>query len=190
VQLLFLAFCPAGKACGAWYMRLEYAKNKKAKPLNQKGGNMKTAKIFTAAAFMLCFACAAAQVQTQGGGRIAADQNAKETKIVRLHVTGGISPAEAVVKPGTTVIWANDSRAQLELQFQGKQVTLACKSPVHFTFNEDGSFISDRIPEDSAASLCFIEKGEFPYVLRPIGGKTYPSPADAIKEFRGKIIVQ
>ena len=151
---------------------------------------MKTAKIFTSAAFVLCFACAVAQAQTKGVGRIDADQNAKETKIIRLHVTGGISPAEAVIKPGTTVVWVNDFRAQLELQFQGKQVTLACKSPVHFTVNEDGSFISDRIPEDSVASLCFVEKGEFPYVLRNVGGKTYPTRADDIKEFRGKIIVQ
>ena len=151
---------------------------------------MKTAKIFTAVAFVLCFAFAVARAGTETGGKIATDQNAKETKIVRLHVTGGISPAEAVIKPGTTVVWVNDSRAQLELQFQGKQVTLACKSPVHFIVNEEGSFMSDRIPEDSVASLCFVEKGEYTYVLRNVGGKSYPSTADDIKEFRGKIIVK
>jgi len=152
-------------------------------------GSMKTAKIIMAAAFVLFFAFAGARAQTEGGGRIAADQSTKETKIVRLNATGGISPAEVVIKPGTTVVWVNDSRAQLELQFQGKQVTLACKSPVHFVVNEEGSFISDRIPEDSVASLCFVEKGEYAYVLRNIGGRTYTSRAD-IKEFRGKIIVQ
>jgi plastocyanin len=150
---------------------------------------MKQAKIVTVAVFVLCFAFAVALAETEGGGRIAADQNAKETKIVRLHATGGISPAEAIIKPGTTVVWVNDSRSQLELQFQGKQVTLACKSPVHFIVDDEGSFMSDRIPEDSVASLCFVEKGEYAYVLRNVGGRTFPARSD-IKEFRGKIIVQ
>jgi hypothetical protein len=60
--------------------------------------------------------------------------------------------------------------------------------------NDDGSFISDRIPEDSVASLCFVEKGEFSYVMRNVGekpfpGRTFPARSD-IKEFRGTIIVQ
>jgi plastocyanin len=155
---------------------------------------MKAAKIFKVIAFLLCFASAVAWAETPGGGRIVPEQNQKEIKIIRLQAYGGISPAEAVIKPGTTVVWVNDSRVQLELQFQGKQVTLACKSPVHFIVNDDGSFISDRIPEDSVASLCFVEKGEFPYVMRNVGekpfpGRTFASRSD-IKEFRGTIIVQ
>ncbi len=150
---------------------------------------MKTAKIFMIAACVLCFACAVAWAEKAGGGRVAPDQNQKEIKIIRLLAYGGISPAEAIIKPGTTVVWVNNSRVQLELQFQGRQVTLACKSPVHFIVNDDGSFISDRIPEDSVASLCFVEKGEFSYVLRNVGGRTLPSRS-AIKEFWGKITVQ
>ena len=153
---------------------------------------MKAAKISKVTAFLLCFASAVAWAETPGGSLIVADQNQKEVKIIRLHAYGGISPAEAVIKPGTTVVWVNNSRVPLELQFQGKQVTLACKSPVHFIVNDDGSFISDRIPEDSVASLCFVEKGKFHYVLRNVGGErafTYPSRSD-IKEFRGTIIVQ
>ena len=152
---------------------------------------MKTATMFIAVAFVFCLAHVAAGAEKPGGSRIAPDQNQKEIKIIRLQAFGGIFPAEAVIKPGTTVVWVNNSRVQLELQFQGKQVTLACKSPVHFIVGDDGSFISDRIPEDSVASLCFVEKGEFPYVLRNVGGRpfTYPSRSD-IKEFRGTIIVQ
>ena len=164
----------------------EKAKNKL---YTLREGNMQTAKIVTAAIFMFCFAFGVARAETAGGSRIAADQNQKEIKIIRLHASGGISPAEAYIKPGTTVVWVNNSRVQLELQFQGKQVTLACKSPVHFIVNDEGSFISDRIPEDSVASLCFVEKGEFAYVLRNVGGRTFPSRSE-IKEFRGKIIVQ
>lgn len=153
---------------------------------------MKAANIFKATAFLLCFVSAVVWAETPGGGRIVADQNQNEVKVIRLHAYGGISPAEAVIKPGTTVVWVNNSRVPLELQFQGKQVTLACKSPVHFIVNDEGSFISNRIPEDSVASLCFVEKGKFPYVLRNVGGvRPFPSPSlSDIKEFRGEIIVQ
>jgi len=150
---------------------------------------MKAVKIFKGTVFLFCFVSALAWAETPGGSRIVADQDRKEIKIIRLHAFGGISPAEAVIKPGTTVVWVNDSRVPLELQFQGTQVTLACKSPVHFVVNAEGSFVSDRIPEDSVASLCFVEKGEFPYVLHNAGGTPYPSRTD-IKEFRGTIIVQ
>jgi hypothetical protein len=88
-------------------------------------------------------------------------------------------------------VWVNNSRSQLELKFEGKQVTLACKSPVHFLIDEDGSFISDRIPQDSVASLCFVEKGEFNYVLRKAPGSGAISQMrENIKEFKGKVIVQ
>jgi len=150
---------------------------------------MKAAKIFKVTVFLLCFASAAAWAEKPGGSRIVPELDQKETKIIKLHAYGGISPAEAVIKPGTTVVWVNDSRVQLELEFQGQQVTLACKSPVHFIVNDEGSFISNRIPEDSVASLCFVEKGEFHYVMREVGRRSYTSRAD-IKEFRGTIVVQ
>jgi hypothetical protein len=67
---------------------------------------------------------------------------------------------------------------------------MACKSPVHFVIDENGSFISDRIPQGSVASLCFVEKGEFPYVARKAStGATYEHRG-AIKEFEGKVIVK
>jgi len=153
---------------------------------------MKTAKILATLVFALCFAMTSAWAAGESkDGKIMADQNIKETKIIRLDVLGGISPAEAIVKPGTTVVWVNNSRSQLELKFEGKQVTLACKSPVHFLIDEDGSFISDRIPQDSVASLCFVEKGEFTYVLRKAPGSgAISQPRENIKEFKGKVIVQ
>lgn len=151
---------------------------------------MKTAKIFAAIVVAMCFAFTSAWAGQDKDSKVVADQNIKETKIIRIHFMGGINPAELTVKPGTTVVWVNDSRAQLELKFEGKQVTLACKSPVHFIVDEDGSFISDRIPQDSVASLCFVEKGEFNYVLRkvPTGGNS--ETRSNIKEFKGKVIVQ
>ena len=122
--------------------------------------------------------------------QIVPEANIKETKIIRLHYAGGITPEVLKVKPGTTVVWVNDSRAMLEIQFEGKQVTLACKSPVHFNIDEEGSFISDRIPQDAVASLCFVEKGEFNYVARKAAASTADQPRSSIKEFKGKIIVE
>ncbi|MBN2105903.1 MAG: hypothetical protein JW832_00645 [Deltaproteobacteria bacterium] len=153
---------------------------------------MKTAKILATLVFALCFAMTSAWAAGETkDSKIVTDQNIKETKIIRLDVLGGISPAEVTVKPGTTVVWVNNSRSQLELKFEGKQVTLACKSPVHFLIDEDGSFISDRIPQDSVASLCFVEKGEFNYVLRKSPtGSGISQLRENIKEFKGKVIVQ
>lgn len=153
---------------------------------------MKTAKIFAAIVLALCFATAPAWAAGEGkDSQIVTDQNIKETKIIRLDVLGGISPPEITIKPGTTVVWVNNSRSQLELKFEGKQVTLACKSPVHFLIDEDGSFISDRIPQDSVASLCFVEKGQFNYVLRKSpAGSGISQLRENIKEFKGKVIVQ
>lgn len=150
---------------------------------------MKRFKIATLFVAVLVLTAAGVRAQDKSE-KIVPEANIKETKIIRLHYMGGITPPELTVKPGTTVVWVNDSRAMLELQFEGKQVTLACKSPVHFNIDENGSFISDRIPQDSVASLCFVEKGEFTYVARKAAASTADQPRSSIKEFKGKITVE
>ena len=143
------------------------------------------------AAFALLLMSGTAGAEAEKSRAIEPEKSIKETQIIHLSDTGGIYPADASIKPGTTVIWRNDSRAQLELQFSGKQVTLACKSPVHFVVDDEGSFVSDRIPEDSVASLCFIEKGEYPYVLSNVSSKAYfAEHRTTPQEFKGKITVK
>ena len=131
-----------------------------------------------------------------GGGeespKIQPEKAIKDYKIIRIEDIGRVFPEEITVPQGTTVIWINNSKRTIELQFEGKQVTLACKSPVHFVVDEYGSFISDRIPSGSVASLCFIEKGEFHYVARNVlasysAGLPYE---DRQREFKGKVIVE
>ena len=112
-----------------------------------------------------------------------------------MHYLGAVSPSEVTIAPGTTVVWVNNSRDTLEVQFEGKQVTAACKSPVYFVLDEQGSFISNRIPQGSVASLCFVEKGEFNYVARKAWGWNMRSGGgmpqrEQIQEFKGKVIVQ
>lgn len=157
---------------------------------------MKTIRLFyllLAMAACSVMLCSFTNVQAQDE-KIVPEMKGTGHQVIRLNYTFGVDPAKVTVQKGTTVIWMNSGRSIAKIKFTGKQVTLACKSPVHFIVNDDGSFISDRIPEDSVASLCFVEKGEFPYVMRNVGekpfpGRTFPSRSD-IKEFRGTIIVQ
>ena len=89
-------------------------------------------------------------------------------------------------------IWRNDSRSALEIQFEGKPVTIACKSPILFNIDKSGSFMSKHISQGSRASLCFIEKGEFNFVARKVfssSGASYEL-RENIQEFKGKITVK
>jgi plastocyanin len=110
------------------------------------------------------------------------------SQIVRISYMSGINPAEVTVKTGTTVIWFNDSMAAMEIQFTSKKVTMACQNPIQFTVDEEGAFISNRIPIGAVASLCFIEKGEYSYMARRASASTRAAPKDV--DFKGKIIVE
>ncbi len=138
-------------------------------------------------AFLLLFA--GSSLAQEKESPIVPEEDIKATQIIRLHYSGGITPAVVEIKPGTTVIWVNDSRAPLEIQFQGREVTLACKSPVHFIVDETGSFMSNRIPQGSVASLCFVEKGEFHYHARVAATGAAAREFRADQEFKGLVIV-
>jgi plastocyanin len=112
------------------------------------------------------------------------------TFLVRIIEQAGIFPQEAKVKPGTTVVWVNTTGDYIELFFTGKQVEVACKSPVHFIANPtEGGFYSDKIPPGAVASLCFIEKGTFNYTVIP-ARLVYRPEAPIGKETKGTVIVE
>ena len=98
---------------------------------------------------------------------------------------------EITVDSGTVVVWLNTAVQRImEIEFTGKQVVMACDTPIGFIESDQGSFISRKILPGAVASLCFIEKGEYDYevVLRKTkgvgtGGKIRPT-------FQGKIIVK
>jgi hypothetical protein len=114
-------------------------------------------------------------------------QGAKVITLKRLMADAN-AVTTVTVKPGTTVIWLNDTSRVLELEFTGKQVTMACGSPVGFFVNEEGSYTSQKIIPKAVVSLCFIEPGEFSYQLL-LGKLKGPDPLQG-KNFNGKIIVQ
>ena len=57
------------------------------------------------------------------------------TFLVRIIEQAGLQPMAAKVKAGTTLIWVNTTGDYVEIFFTGKQVEVACKSPVHFIAN-------------------------------------------------------
>lgn len=156
---------------------------------------MKTLKTYLAAIICSLFVFCSIQCASAPEKKEQAAPKAPAPKIIRMHYLGSVSPSEVTIAAGTTVVWVNDSRDTLEIQFEGKQVTMACKSPVHFVEDENGSFISNPIPQGSVASLCFVEKGEFNYVARKTWGWSMRSGGgmpkrEQIQEFKGKVIVQ
>jgi plastocyanin len=139
--------------------------------------------------FGLMLSFGSAFSQAEKSDKIQPEKKIAGTQIIRLHSSGGINPAKATVVPGTTVIWINEADSPVEIQFEGKQVTMACQNPVHFVIDDKGSFISNNIPLGAVASLCFIEKGEFNYVVRR-ALKPSQSYKESPAEFKGKITVQ
>jgi plastocyanin len=153
---------------------------------------MKGLRGILSGALVVVLCCGLAASVLSADENILPDLNKQQHVIVRLHYIGGIDRPELTVEPGTTVVWINDSRDNVELAFTAKQVTRACKSPVHFVIDENGTFVSNRIPQGSVASLCFVEKGEFSYTMTRsvIGGGSSGVYRGAQKEFSGKITVQ
>ena len=120
--------------------------------------------------------------------KIAPELKVSGHKVILLNYTFGASPSTITAKKGTTIIWMNDGRSAATIKFTGKQVTLACKSPVHFVVDEQGSFTSNKIPPGAVASLCFVEAGTFDYTVTQQTPQTEPTKAQ--RESKGKIIIE
>jgi hypothetical protein len=162
-------------------------------------GKLLLLPVLTVLTFFLAkpvFLCAQASGQE---GKILPEKRIPEVRMIRFdHIVDTAIPVEKI-KAGTTVVWINDlTGIMLEIQFTGKQVTLACKSPVHFIVDEDGMFISNKIPFGAVASLCFVEKGAFDYTVKRtprVMGPSYglgPSGSRQpyYKDLIGKILVE
>ena len=110
-------------------------------------------------------------------------------KIVRLYEKGGVQPPTLTVDRGTTVIWINDSKSIAEIEFTDKQVTVVCKSPVRFSVGESGTYVSEKIFQGTVASLCFIEKGKFEYLVKRRPRRLAEIPTEP-PDVKGEIIVK
>jgi hypothetical protein len=115
------------------------------------------------------------------------------TKMVTIKTTEGgrimspaVEPKNLVSEPGTTVVWINFSKTPIELLFLDKKVTTACGSPVNFFVGKDGAYESAKIPFGGTASLCFIEKGKFEYIVNT-SATFYP---EKMKEQQGIVWIK
>lgn len=148
---------------------------------------MKTVIRASAVCFcLMLFAVCGAQAQTEG--KVVPEKKIAGHQVIRINKTVGLDPKLVMIKPGTTVIWMNQSESMAEIQFRGKAVTLACKSPTHFIVDNEGSFVSNRIPQSAVASLCFVEKGTYNYVVRR-GPRATAAVKTDLPEVQGTIVV-
>ncbi len=124
------------------------------------------------------------------GAEIKPDMKLHGSKIINV-TNDNLGPRKLTVDRGTTVIWLNNTQSIMEIEFTGKQVTLACGAPVRFFVNESGSFTSHKILPNGVASLCFIDEGEYDYEVKflPFGGGQGPG-AIVKRPNKGKVIVK
>jgi hypothetical protein len=127
--------------------------------------------------------------QAQIEDRVVPEKKIAGHQVIQLDKISGLDPKLAMVKSGTTVIWFNRTDSIAEIQFTGKAVTLACKNPTHFIVDDEGSFVSDRIPPSAVASLCFIEKGTYNYVLKR-GPRSSAAVKTDLPDVNGTIVVE
>lgn len=135
---------------------------------------------------MMMLAIASAQAQTE---KIAPEQKIAAHQIIHLNAIAGVDPKTVTIKAGTTVIWINELGGVAEIQFTDKQITIACKSPTHFVVDDQGSYISDKITSGAVASLCFVQKGTYKYLLLREPRRTDPVKATP-PPLEGTIIVE
>ena len=137
-----------------------------------------------------CLAFAIPEPAYAQSGETPADMPLQGAKVITLkRLTADANAVTTVqVKAGTTVIWLNDTSRVLEIEFTGKQVTMACGSAVGFFVNEEGSYTSQKIVPQAVVSLCFLEPGEYPYAL--LLGKLKGQDPLQGKNFKGTIIVE
>lgn len=125
--------------------------------------------------------------QEQSAAKIKPEMKLHGTEII--NITDDMQqPVNTKIKSGTTVVWLNGTERIVEFEFTGKQVTMACAAPVNFFVNGEGSFSSNKILRGSVASLCFIEKGSYSYLLtvRPGG----IGPGGHTREIKGTVVVE
>ena len=108
-------------------------------------------------------------------------------KIVIINKDEEVKPISLTSQPGTTVIWVNHSREPVEILFLEKKVVLACGSPVNFFVGKDGAYESGKIPFGGTASLCFVEKGKYDYMVN--SSRTFYMKK-VERDFKGMIIIE
>jgi len=112
------------------------------------------------------------------------------TKTVFIKPYEVLQPPSLTSKQGTTIIWVNNSKFPVKIHFINKKVTLACGSPSNFSIGEDGTYETARISRGGTASLCFLEKGKYNYIVTSSRTLMLEGKQKKRKESRGTIIIK
>lgn len=152
---------------------------------------MKTTKSIKVALLVgcLCLVMLSMPNSVVQGADVTPDMEYKGTEIINITSDEPMLRTREVA-PGTTVIWLNSGRRIMELRFTDKQVVTACGAPTNFYVNEAGAYASNKILPDATASLCFIQKGEYPYKLTFRSLRGFGPGGSVLKEFEGKVVVE
>jgi len=99
-------------------------------------------------------------------------------KVIRL-LSDEIIPSSATISLGTVVIWVNESREMVKIQFSNiNNSASSCDGSTRFN-TDSAKVISAEIPSAGFGSICLIQKGEFNYIVKRGSHK-----------LKGKIIVK
>lgn len=70
------------------------------------------------------------------------------------------------IEQGQTVVWANGIQGFMSIIFSGgTTVRRACGSPTGFHLTEQGEYNATNLNPGGTASLCFIEKGKYRFLV-------------------------
>ncbi|MBM4310735.1 MAG: hypothetical protein FJ119_07305 [Deltaproteobacteria bacterium] len=129
--------------------------------------------------------CALVSRQPGAGGVSAGEIGAL---VVSVPAHAGAEPLILSVRPGTVVIWLNQSCCDIRVMFPDRKVTISCLSPVNFGLTAEGFFTSDPLPPGAVASLCFVQPGSYAYSVARLTGTGCAQPDGFRPE--GAIIVR
>jgi plastocyanin len=155
-----------------------------------KNNSFLVSVIFFMAIFCFAGFSFAAEEVVPPSEELEAEQLKISNKIIRINAREGAFPQTFTSEPGTTVIWINNANSILEVLFLDKKVTLACGSPVNFFVGKDGAYESGKIPYGGTASLCFLEKGTYEYMVRVNRTWLKPALGGMAKDHRGRIVIK
>ena len=88
-----------------------------------------------------------------------------EYKVIRL-LSDAIIPSTATITLGTVVIWVNENREMVKIQFSNiNNSASSCDGSTRFN-TDMKQVISAEVPFAGLESICLIQKGKFNYIVK------------------------
>ena len=101
------------------------------------------------------------------------------TKVIMITGHSGLKPPDIISQQGTTVVWVNHSNTPQEILFLDKKVGLPYRLHQICHMYDYGAYESSKVPFGGTASLCFLEKGTYKFIVK--SSKTFAQqPKDAV----------